>query len=137
MQSSEQQSPMGGVTPHIVIRDRRAADAIDFYQRAFGAEEVMRHASDDGRLMHAHLKVNGGSLMMHDDFSEHSGGPAKEPAGTILHLQVDDADAWWKRAVEAGCEIRFPLDDQFWGDRYGQLWDPFGNSWSIGAPARR
>jgi PhnB protein len=134
---SEQQSPMGGVTAHITIRDRRAAEAIDFYARAFGAEEMMRHASDDGRLMHAHLKINGGSLMMHDDFPEHSGGPAKEPAGTILHLQVDDADRWWNRAVEAGCEVRFPLEDQFWGDRYGQLKDPFGHTWSIGAAIRR
>ncbi len=133
---SEQQSPMGGVTPHITIRDRRAAEAILFYQRAFGAEEMMRHASDDGRLMHAHLKVNGGSLMMHDDFPEHS-GPAREPTGTILHLQVDDADRWWNRALEAGCEVRFPLDDQFWGDRYGQLTDPFGHTWSIGAPVKR
>ncbi len=133
---NEEQTPSGGVTPHIVIRDRRAAEAIDFYAQAFGAEEVMRHASDDGRLMHAHLKVNGGSLMMHDDFPEHS-GPAREPAGTILHLQVDDADQWWNRALQAGCEVRFPLDDQFWGDRYGQFTDPFGHSWSIGGPVKR
>jgi PhnB protein len=137
MEDSQQQSPVGGVTPHIMVRDGRAAEAIEFYARAFGAEELMRHAGDDGRLMHAHLKINGGSLMMHDDFPEHSGGPAKEPAGTILHLQVDDADAWWKRALEAGCEVRFPLDDQFWGDRYGQLRDPFGHSWSIGAAVKQ
>ena len=133
---TDQQSPVGGVTPHITIRDGRAAEAIEFYKRAFGAEEMMRHAGEDGRLMHAHLKINGGSLMMHDDFPEHS-GPAREPAGTILHLQVDDADRWWNRAVEAGCEVRFPLDDQFWGDRYGQLRDPFGHSWSIGAAINR
>ena len=137
MQNSEQQSPMGGVTPHIAIRDRRAAEAIEFYKTAFGAEEMMRHPSEDGRLLHAHLKINGGSVMMHDDFPEHSGGPAAAPAGTILHLQVDDADAWWKRATDAGCEERFPLDDQFWGDRYGQLKDPFGHTWSIGAPVRK
>lgn len=89
---NDEQSPSGGVTPHITIRDGRAAEAIEFYKRAFGAEEQMRHASNDGRLMHAHLKINGGSLMMHDDFPQHSGGPAKEPAGTILHLEVDDAD---------------------------------------------
>src|SRR5687768_4913397 len=134
---SDQQSPTGGVTPHITIRDGRAAEAIEFYARAFGAEEQMRHAGDDGRLMHAHVKINGGSLMMHDDFPEHSGGPTKEPAGTILHLQVDDADKWWNRALEAGCEVRFPLGDQFWGDRYGQLKDPFGHSWSIGAAINR
>ena len=60
-----------------------------------------------------------------------------QPAGTVLHLQVDDADEWWNRALDAGCEVRFPLDDQFWGDRYGQLRDPFGYSWSIGAPAKQ
>lgn len=133
----EQQSPSGGVTAHITIRDGRAKEAIDFYRRAFGAAEQMRHASDDGRLMHAHLKINGGSLMMHDDFPEHSGGPAKEPAGTILHLEVDDADEWWNRALEAGAEVKFPLDDQFWGARYGQLTDPFGHTWSIGGPVRQ
>ena len=133
----EQQSPSGGVTAHITIRDGRAKDAIDFYRRAFGAEEQMRHASDDGRLMHAHLQINGGSLMMHDDFPEHSGGPAKEPAGTILHLEVDDADEWWNRALEAGAEVKFPLDDQFWGARYGQLTDPFGHTWSIGGPVKQ
>lgn len=136
MEQSEQQSPGGGVTAHIVIRDRRAAEAIDFYKAAFGAEELMRHPSDDGRLMHAHLKINGGSLMLHDDFPEHS-EPAKEPRGVILHLQVPDADAAWKRALDAGAEVRFPLEDQFWGDRYGQLNDPFGHSWSIGSPVRK
>jgi PhnB protein len=133
---SEEQSPSGGVTPHIAIREGKAAEAIDFYQRAFGAEELMRHPSDDGRIMHAHLRINGGSVMLHDDFPEHSGAPMREPAGTILHLQVDDADAWWNRAVEAGCEVRFPLADQFWGDRYGQLRDPYGHTWSIGEPAK-
>jgi PhnB protein len=133
---NEEQSPSGGVTPHITIRDARAKDAIDFYKRAFGAEELMRHATDDGRLMHAHLRINGGSLMMHDDFPEHS-GPPKEPAGTILHLEVDDADKWWKRALDAGAEVRFPLEDQFWGARYGQLTDPFGHAWSIGAPVKQ
>ena len=136
MEQSEQQSPSGGVTAHITIRDGRGAEAIDFYKAAFGAEELMRHPSDDGRLMHAHLKVNGGSLMLHDDFPEHS-GPAKEPAGVILHLQVADADAAWKRALNAGAEVRFPLEDQFWGDRYGQLMDPFGHIWSIASPIRK
>jgi len=69
-----QQGPRGGITPHITIRDRRAAEAIDWYKRAFGAEELMRHPTDDGRLMHARLEINGGSLMLHDDFPEHMGG---------------------------------------------------------------
>lgn len=138
MERNDQQEPGTGLTPHLTIRDRRAAQAIDFYAAAFGAEELMRHASEDGRLMHAHLKINGSSLMMHDDFPEHgSGGPAGEPAGVMLHLQVDDADTWWRRAVDAGATVTMELADQFWGDRYGQLQDPFGHRWSIGALTRR
>ena len=135
MQEQEKQGPSGGVTAHLTIRDKRAAEAIDFYKAAFGAEELMRHPTDDGRLMHAHLKINGGSLMLHDDFPEHMGGPAKEPAGVVLHLQVPDADAAWQRALDAGAQEHFPLKDQFWGDRYGQVKDPFGYTWSIGAPS--
>ena len=128
-----EQSAMVGVTPHINIRERRAAEAIEFYKRAFGAEEQSRHPSDDGRLMHAHLIINGGPLMMHDDFPEHK-GPAKEPTGTVLHLEVDDADKWWERALAAGAEVTLPISNQFWGARYGQLGDPFGHTWSIAGP---
>ena len=131
MERNDAQEPETGLTPHLTIRDGRAAEAAEFYARAFGAEELMRHPSDDGRL-HVHLKVNGSSLMMHDDFPEHGGGrPASEPAGTMLHLQVDDADRWWGRAVDAGATVTMELADQFWGDRYGQLVDPFGHSWSV------
>jgi PhnB protein len=137
MQGQEEQSPSGGITPHITIRDRRAAEAIDFYKKAFGAEELMRHPTDDGRLMHAHLRINGGSLMLHDDFPEHMGGPAQPSASLVLHLQVPDADAVWKRALDAGADVRFELADQFWGDRYGQVTDPFGFIWSIGAPVKQ
>jgi PhnB protein len=97
----------------------------------------MRHPSDDGRLMHVHLKVNGSSLMMHDHFAEHHGGSdLPEPSGVMLHLQVNDADAWWNRAISAGGNVVMDLADQFWGDRYGQLKDPFGHTWSIGAPSQ-
>jgi PhnB protein len=129
------QEPEGGLTPHLTIPDRRAADAIDFYKAAFGADELMRHPADDGRLLHAHLRINGSSLMMHDDFPEHHGGQACAPAGVMLHLQVNDADGWWNRAVQAGAKVIMPLEDQFWGDRYGQIEDPFGHRWSIGAPS--
>jgi len=124
--------------PHLTIRGGNAAEAIDFYCRAFGASDGGRHMSDDGkRIMHAHLTINGGALMLNDDFPEMAGGhEAAAPAGTTLHLQVDDADAWWDRAIEAGAIVRFPLDDQFWGDRYGQVTDPFGFAWSIGGPLR-
>lgn len=136
MDDLELQEPRGGLTPHLAIGGGRANDAIEFYKAAFGAEELMRHAADDGRLMHAHLKVNGHSLMMHDHFAEHHGGnELPEPVGVILHLQVDDADGWWNRALRAGASVVFDLADQFWGDRYGQLRDPFGHVWSIGAPS--
>jgi len=133
-----EQGPAGGVTAHLTIRDGKAADAIDFYRRAFGAEEVGRHMADDGkRIMHAHLKLNGGSLMLNDDFPEYGHGAAGQPASVTLHLQVPDADAAWEKAVAAGGEVRFPLADQFWGDRYGQIRDPFGFIWSIGAPVKQ
>ena len=137
MEQSEQ-GPTGGVTAHLTIRDGKAADAIDFYRQAFGAEEIGRHMADDGkRIMHAHLKLNGGSLMLNDDFPEFGHGAASAPAGVTLHLQVPDADAAWNRAVAAGAEVRFPIADQFWGDRYGQVKDPFGFTWSIGAPVKQ
>ena len=132
------QGPAGGITAHLTIRDNRAAEAIDFYSKAFGAEEIGRHMADDGkRIMHAHLNLNGGSLMLNDDFPEFGHGAAGEPASVTLHLQVPDADAAWQRALDAGSEVRFPLADQFWGDRYGQVKDPFGFTWSIGAPVKQ
>jgi PhnB protein len=137
MEREQEQRPSGGITPHITIRDRRAAEAIDWYKKAFGAEELMRHPTEDGRLMHASLMINGGYLMLHDDFPEHMGGPSQPAASFVLHLSVPDADAAWQRALDAGAEVRFPLADQFWGDRYGQVNDPFGFIWSIGAPVKQ
>lgn len=121
-----------GVVPHLTVAE--AVKAIDFYKRAFGAEEIARHmADDDRRVMHAHLRINGGNLFLNDDFPEYRGGEsAPQPAGSCLHLHVENADAWWQRAVDAGAEVVMPLDDQFWGDRYGQLKDPWGHVWSIG-----
>ena len=138
MQNQDEQGPTTGLTPHLTIRDGRAAEAIDFYARAFGATERMRIPADDGkRLMHAHLTVNGGSLMLNDDFPEYRGGPTAAPSAVTLHLQVDDADRWFERAVTAGATVSMPLADQFWGDRYGQVTDPFGHAWSIGAPVAK
>jgi PhnB protein len=123
----------GGITPHLTIQGGKAADAIDFYGKAFGATELGRHMGEDGkRIMHAHLMLNGAHMMLNDEFPEF-GGPAKPPGSTVLHLQVPDADAAWQRALDAGAEVHFPLADQFWGDRYGQVTDPFGITWSIAA----
>ena len=136
--AEENQSPPGGVTAHLTIREGRGTEAIEFYKQALGAREEMRNLADDGkRLMHAHLSINGGSLMLNDDFPEmRGGGELPPPAGITLHLQVPDADVMWNKAVAAGASVRFPLEDQFWGDRYGQLEDPFGFTWSIGGPAK-
>jgi len=136
VEQNVEQCAMPGVTPHITIRDRKAPEAIEFYKKAFGAEEQSRHPSDDGRLLHAHVNINGGALMMHDEFPEHMGGPAPAPSGTVLHLEVDDADQWWDRALAAGAEVKFPIGNQFWGARYGQVADPFGHTWSIGGPIK-
>jgi PhnB protein len=122
--------------PYIVVSN--AAAAIDFYKAAFGAVELMRHpAPNSDKLMHASLKINGGFLMMSDDFSASMGGKSQTPEAlggspVTFHLAVEDADAVWAQAVAAGAEVTMPLADQFWGDRYGQLRDPFGHRWSVG-----
>lgn len=127
---------IGGAVPHLTIREGKGQEAITFYQKAFGADEVMRHLADDGkRVMHAHLKINGGTVLLNDDFPEYTGG-VSVPAGVTIHLQVADADAAWQRAVDAGAIVRMPLDNQFWGDRYGQVVDPYGHTWSIGGPVK-
>ena len=97
----------------------------------------LKLADDGERVMHAHLRVNGASVMMHDEFPEMNGEQDIVPKGVTLHLQVDDADEWWNRALLAGGVPVYPLADQFWGDRYGQLKDPFGHCWSIGSPIRK
>jgi PhnB protein len=132
------QAPTGGLTPHIAIADKRGGEAIDFYKKAFGATEQVRVPAQDGvRFMHAHIHINGASLMMHDDFPEYSGGSAMAPpTGTTLHLHVDDTDAWFKRAIDAGATSTLEPHDAFWGDRYAQVKDPFGHLWSIGAPIK-
>ena len=133
----ENQGPATGLIPHLAIADKRASEAIDFYAKAFGATEQLRMPADDGvRLMHAHLTINGASLMMHDDFPEYTGSAMPTPSGVTLHLQVDDTDGWYKRAIEAGATSKMAPEDMFWGDRYAQVTDPFGHTWSIGCPVK-
>ena len=137
MPTQADQRPSSGLTPHIAIADKRGAEAINFYRQAFGATERMRVPADDGvRLMHAHLTVNGASLMLHDDFPEYSGSAMSAPTGTTLHLHVDDTDAWFARAIAAGASSTLDPHDAFWGDRYAQVKDPFGHLWSIGGPIK-
>ncbi len=130
-------APGPGVTPHLTIPSRGGQAAVEFYQRAFGAVVDRSVPAEDGeRLMHARLIINGGSLMLHDEFPEYGHEADAVPRCVTLHLQVDDPDEWWSRALLAGAVPIMPLADQFWGDRYGQLKDPFGHLWSIGGPIR-
>ena len=124
----------GGVVPYLTVDG--AAKAADFYKTAFAAEIVASHPPDEkGRTMHVHLHVNGGSMMLSDAYPEH-GHPFKEPAGFNVMLPVADVDAWYNRAIEAGCTAILPPTDMFWGDRYGQLKDPFGVIWAINGPTK-
>jgi len=120
----------GGVAPYLTVDGVAKASA--FYQAAFGAREMaFLPAGTDGRSMHCHLYINGGSLMLSDPFPEH-GHPWVPPAGFNLHLQVDDIHAWFDRAVAAGAEVVTPIEQMFWGDFYAQLRDPFGVLWALG-----
>lgn len=119
------------ITPAIVVRD--AAAAIDFYKRAFGAEEISRMAGPDGSIMHAEIRI-GDSLLMLGEENEQWG--TRSPLSTngnpgSLHIYVEDADASFARALQAGATVRYPLEDAFWGDRYGKVTDPFGHEWGI------
>lgn len=114
-----------------------AVKAAEFYQKAFAAELAALVPPDDkGRTMHAHVYVNGASIMLSDFYPEH-GHPPVAPAGFSVMLKVNDADAWYKRAVDAGCTPIMPLENMFWGDRYGQLKDPFGVIWAINGPLKK
>lgn len=121
----------GGIVPYLMLDG--AAAAIGFYQRALGAEEVgKRTKMEDGRILNARIDVNGGSVMLMDPMPEH-GYPAVAPQAINLHLQVDDADRWFDRAVAAGCTVLMPMELQFWGDRYGMVKDPYGVTWAFGS----
>jgi uncharacterized glyoxalase superfamily protein PhnB len=122
-----------GLLPYITVDG--ALKAAEFYKRAFGAEEAFVVPPDEnGRTMHVHLYINGSSLMLCDAYPEH-GHPFEKHQGFTLQLVIDDIDFWWDRAVAAGAEVILPVQLMFWGDRYGQLRDPFGVLWAMNAPA--
>jgi PhnB protein len=122
----------GGVIAYVMVDG--AMKAADFYKRAFGAEIAAAHPVDDqGRTMHVHLYINNGSLMLSDAYPDY-GHPLTKPQAFTLTLNIDDIDAWWKRAVDAGAEVVMPIADMFWGARYGQLRDPFGVEWALNQP---
>ena len=121
-----------GVIPYLNLEG--ASDAAVLYGQAFAAKELSRMPAEDGkRLMHCELEINGGSLMISDCFPEYGHGHQPSHSFTMT-LVVEDIDAWWTRAVEAGLEVVMPVQLMFWGDRYGQLRDRFGVRWALNAP---
>lgn len=125
------------------LRIDGARKAIDFYKNAFGAKcRMIMDADDKVRVMHADLIINGGELMLSDPFPEFGTAattpPVEAKTTTVsIHLQVNDADKWWARATGAGCVPVMPLADQFWGDRFGMVKDPFGHVWSIASAIKK
>lgn len=126
--------PQTGVFPHLVVDG--AADAIDFYTRAFGATETMRLPGPEGRLMHAAVLIEGCMVMLVDEYPEEGLKSPKTLGGTpvTIHIGGVDVDATYARALEAGATEGMAPQDMFWGDRYAVVIDPFGHHWSISKP---
>lgn len=124
-----------GLIPHLVCSP--AADAIEFYKKAFDAEEMGRFPAPDGkRIMHAAIRIGGAMVFLVDDFPEFCGGKSSTPTelgGTpvTIHRFVEDCDAAIAKAERAGATVKMPAADMFWGDRYGVVVDPFGHNWSL------
>jgi PhnB protein len=122
---------MHTITPHIVVRD--AARAVEWYTNVLGAEERLRIPVPDGRLMSVELRFGDSAVMLADEFPEMGIVSPQTLGGTYmaLHLMVDDVDRVWQRALDAGAEVFHPLQDSFWGERHGQVIDPFGHRWGL------
>jgi PhnB protein len=120
------------ITPHLTVRG--VNEAVKFYEKAFGAAELYRNVAPDGKsVMHVELLLGDSRFFLHDEFPQVGelsplGG---QPTGVVLHLYVEDVDAVYQRAVEAGVTVQMPLQDCFWGDRYAIVVDPFGHRWSM------
>ena len=120
------------ITPHLIVRE--AARAVIFYERAFGAEELYRNLAPDGEsIVHSELLLGESRFFVNEEFPEHGqlSPLARGGSAVTLHLYVEDVDELFARAVAAGAEVVIELADQFWGDRYGRLRDPFGHEWSL------
>lgn len=129
-------SRMHSLTPHLVCAG--AADAIEFYKKAFDAVEEARLPGPNGKLAHAMVRIGDSPLMLVDEFPEMGGFSPKSLKGSpvTIHLMSEDVDAAVEKAVAAGARVRMPVADMFWGDRYGVLEDPFGHLWSIATHVR-
>ncbi|MEA2984374.1 MAG: PhnB protein [Alphaproteobacteria bacterium] len=124
------------VSPHLIVAG--ATEAIAFYEKAFGAKLLIKLEGQDGKLMHACISINGSSVMLMDENVPWKTLGPKTLGGTpvVIHLMVEDADAFAGQAIAAGATVILPVSDMFWGDRYGIVADPFGHHWSIATPVR-
>jgi PhnB protein len=127
---------MRSVTPFLTCAG--AVDAIEFYKRVFDAKEQARLLGPQGKVMYSNLQIGDSAICVVDDFPEYGALDPRALKGTpvMIHLYVDDVDAVFARTVDAGAKVRMPVEDMFWGDRYGQLEDPFGHLWSIATHVR-
>jgi PhnB protein len=119
------------ITAHLVVHDGNKA--IEFYKKAFGAEVTGVHHTPDGKVMHAELKIGDSKLMLADEFPGAKTPQALGGSPVVLNIYVEDVDALFNTAVAAGATVTMPLANQFWGDRYGQIVDPFGHRWALGS----
>ncbi len=121
------------ITPHLTVRN--ASQAIEFYKRAFGAEELMRmYTPGKSTIMHAELRIGDSRIFLGDEWPERGCRSPQSLGGVCgsLFLYVEDVDTAFQRAVSAGAQVKMPVSDMFWGDRYGQVKDPFGHTWALG-----
>lgn len=116
------------ISPALTCKD--AARAIDYYKKAFNAQEIMRMPSPDGKISHAELKIGDSIIFLNDEMGPMTGTSSGTPQMSLF-LYVEDADTIFNNAVKAGGTVDMPLENQFWGDRYGKLTDPFGHQWGI------
>jgi PhnB protein len=136
MQPKHIPAGMTAVTPHLIIAG--AAEAIEFYKKAFGAVEECRIPAPDGTIMHAQVRIEGASVMLVDEMPQCNAFGPKTLKGSpvTIHLFVPDVDSFVAKAVKAGATLGMPVQDMFWGDRYGHIVDPFGHSWSVATHLR-
>lgn len=134
--SEERCEPPMGVIPY--LHCRKADEAIAFYEKAFGAKTFCALKSPDGKIIHGAIAIEGSTIYLAEEFPEFGGTSPLSLNGTsvTLHIQVKDCEAVFNRAVEAGCTVVMPLEDMFWGDRYGIVVDPYGHKWSIATTVR-
>ena len=127
---------MRTVTPHLICDG--ATDAIEFYKKAFNAVELGRVPGPQGKLLHAMIRIGDSTVMLVDEFPDWGSIGPKSLKGSpvTIHLYTQDVDALFKQAVAAGAKVAMPVEDMFWGDRYGKLEDPFGHHWSVATHVR-